>query len=125
MRGWNIGVHRFAAPALRGCRGDLTSIRALISARTESAEVPLATAEDRQLAGWRAALDGVYWLDELVDGGRAAHTSRGGLPESYLLRYGDLRTRLANGLPSEVFDLRVAEECDAGEWLLVEAWVES
>jgi len=123
MLGWNIGVHRFADPELRSYRGDLDSIRTLIAARTDAVEVPRATAEDPQVAGWQAGLVGVYWLDELVDAGKGAHTMRGGRPESYLIRCEDLRTRLRAGLPNVA--VREVEGCDAEEWLLVEAWHET
>lgn len=125
MLGWNIGVHRFAAPELRGYRGDLDSVRALIAARTDAAEVPRATGDDLRLAAWQAALDGVYWLDQLVDAGKAAHTTRGGVPESYLIRCADFRTWLRALAGRMAVDLRQVEECDAREWLLVEAWVET
>lgn len=145
MLGWNFGVHRFAAPELRGHQGDLGSISALIAARTGALEVPQATGEDRLLAAWRAGLGGIYWLDELVDAGKAAHTMRGGYPESYLVRCEDFRTRIRAGLPNEqagwpaelhdaqeperrggpIVDERELQDCDAGEWLLVEAWHEA
>lgn len=132
MLGWNIGVHRFADPELRGHRGDLGSIRALIAARSAMTEVPRTTEGDARVAVWQAGLGGVYWLDALVDAGKAAHTTRGGYPESYLVRGEDFRTRLRAGLSSEharwvgrtVVDVGQVEDCDAAEWLLVEAWGE-
>src|SRR5579862_7012485 len=146
MVGWKIGVHRFATRELRDHRGDLESIRALIAARAETTELPPATVEDVRLAGWRAGLGGIYWLDELVAAGNAAQTMRGGCPESYLIRCEDFRIRLQAGIPNEhwsrngrgddglhaeqeagsaTVDLRALENCDADEWLLVEAWHET
>lgn len=139
MLGWNMGVHRFADPELREHRGDLGSIRALIAARGAASELPRATGEDLRLAVWQAGLGGIYWLDQLVDAGKAAHTLRGGFPESYLIRCSDFRSRLRAGLPNELsheppeserwpgrttVDARQVEDCDAEEWLLVEAWGE-
>jgi hypothetical protein len=146
MLGWHIGVHRFADPQLRQHRGDLDSIRALIAARADTIEVPKATDDDPRVAVWQAALGGTDWLTDLVDAGKAAHTTRGGYPESYLIRCEDFRTRLRAGLPNEhtswvtgphdvldperwlgrtTVDAQQLDDCGADEWLLVEAWDES
>lgn len=106
-------------------------------------EVPLPGGGDICVAVWQTG--SVGWIQDLVDEGKAAATSRGGYPDSYLVRAEDFRRQLREGLPHEndpwIFGAddvitsdwlgktTIAEDvlaaCDPGECLLFEVWDES
>ena len=145
MLGWHITVYRFGDCRLR-LRGDLDATVALLTTATDSDEVPKSTDADHRLAVWQSALGGTDWLRRLVESRRAVFTSRGGYPDTYLIRCEDFHARLEAGLPNErttwisdphdvldperwlgrtTIDGQQLEGCAPDEWLLAEAWDES
>ena len=145
MLGWLISVSRCGSQALRDARGDADKMRSVLTSETGSPDVPESTDRDTRIATWQTGLGGLKWLDELVSSGRAASTSRGGYPETYLITCRDFTSRLEGGLPNErpvwrteagdiLTDSWIGKteiltealaQCDPDEWLLVEAWDES
>jgi hypothetical protein len=145
MLGWHISAYRFGNPELRGARRDLETMRGLLGARTDSDEIPEKNDDKQRLAVWQTWLGGTDWLDALTSVGLAAKTSRSGYPDSYLLKFGELRERLDRGLlkpgvqwrsgPGDTFlpgylgtDTAfpdVIEAADPEEWVVVVAWDES
>jgi len=146
MLGWHITVYRFGESTLREHRGDLDATVALMEAATGSTEVRKSTDADHRLVVWQAGLNGTDWLRELVEARRAAGTSRGGYPDTYLVRREDVRARLDAGLPDErttwisepgdvldperwlgrtTIDDEQLRRCADDEWLLAVVWDES
>jgi hypothetical protein len=145
MLGWLIIVSRCGSRTLREARGNADAMRSLLIETTGSANVPESTEADTRIATWQTGLYGTDWLTQLVTRGRAASTSRGGYPETYLIRCREFTTRLDEGLPHEyptwvsgpddilgdrwlgrtTIDAETLAQCDPDEWLLVEAWDES
>lgn len=145
MLGWHITVCRFGDSTLRLHRGDLDATLALLTTATGMSEVPKSRDADR-VAVWQAALAGTGCLRGLVESRGAAFTSRGGYPDTYLIRCEDFRARLEAGLPDErttwisephdildperwlgrtTIDGEQLEGCALDEWLLAEVWDES
>jgi hypothetical protein len=146
MLGWHITIYRFGDATLRLHRGDLDATLALLTTATRTREIPKSTDADDRLAVWQAGLGGTDWLRELVESRSAASTSRGGYPDSYLIRCADFRARLVAGRPDEratwmsdpgdvldperwlgrtTIDGEQLEGCAPDEWLLAEVWDES
>lgn len=146
MLGWHITVYRFGDSTLRGHRGGLDATLALLKTATGSSDVPESTDADHRLAVWQAGLGGTDWLRGLVETQRAAVTSRGGYPDTYLVRCEDFRARLEAGLPDErttwmsepgdvldpkrwmgrtTIDGKQLEGCADDQWLLAVVWDES
>jgi hypothetical protein len=145
MLGWLISVSRCGSRTLREARSDADAMRSLLIETTGSSDVPESTDADPRIATWQTGVGGLDWLDPLVSSGRAVSTSRGGYPETYLIRCRDFVARLDEGLPDErpvwgtdpgdvlsdrwlgrtTVDSDTLARCEPDEWLLVKAWDES
>lgn len=124
MLGWHISVYRQedgSAPA---------SVRSPVGST---------------LAVWQTGCDGLRWLKELVQRGKALDLGGGGYPDRYTATAsvvlpaiqagpplanepwksdpGDIL--LPNWLGKTTIDLTAIERCREDEWLLIEAWDES
>jgi hypothetical protein len=125
MLGWHISVYRLSA---------------------ESASAAAYDAPDRQrLAVWQTGSNGLRWLVELVELGKAKDLGGGGYPQRYSVLARDLIPELADEPPEArstwvcgpsdiigdkwdgktVIDRDALASCGLDEWLLVEAWDES
>lgn len=125
MLGFYIGIYKLhdgsqPAPSIKVPRGD-------------------------RLAVWQTGIDGLDWLDALVEQGRAVSLGRSGYPTSYTARIEDLRPTVLNGPPDAnavwrhdpgdiltdkwcgktTTDRSALSACRPDEWVLIEAWDES
>ena len=101
--------------------------------------------EGVRLAVWQTGLDGLKWLDALVEAGHTIDLGGNGYPCYYTARAEHLLPRIVNG-PQEAkptwtialhdvvtsqwkgkttIDHAAIDACRLDEWLLVEAWDES
>ncbi len=101
-----------------------------------------------RLAVWQARVDGLDWLQGLVESGDAVHLAdNGGYPVRYTVRADAAIPIVLDGPPQArtnwvadptdviidtdrwpgktTIDQRAIEACQPGEWLQVEAWDES
>jgi hypothetical protein len=143
--GWHISAYRFADEELRRARGGLPSLMALLASRTGSEGSVGPLDEKLRLAVWQTWLGGTDWLDALIDAGEAAATSRNCYPNTYVILFRELESRLARGLlgPDQhwrsaagdrflpgylgrdtAFE-QVLEATEPLEWIVVRAWDES
>ena len=125
MLGWHIGVYRQESGR-------------------ESQAVFAATLGSR-LAVWQTGLGGMDWLKELAEREQAFPLGGNGYPLRYTAKAPAVIEVITEGLPGArdtwvsdpgdvlgskwegktTIDHEVCDECDPGEWLIVEAWDES
>jgi hypothetical protein len=106
---------------------------------------PLRYERGDRIAVWQARLDGLAWLDELVEEGRAFRLGQNGYPTSFTVRASDVLPVAAAGPPEArkhwvsgpndvltdkwegrtTFSDELSRRCHPEEWLIVEAWDES
>ena len=91
MLGWHISVYRLTDETLRdlgggaGAGGTATigsSAKECLIARDPSGL-------GERLAVWQARLEGLDWIDQIVEKGRGVALLQGGYPSRYLIRAGD------------------------------------
>jgi hypothetical protein len=101
--------------------------------------------EDIRLAAWQTGVEGLQWLDALVETGQAIDLGGNGYPNYYTAQAAHLIPQIVGGPPAArqpwlegqhdvvtsqwegktVIDQAVAGDCRSDEWLLVVAWDES
>lgn len=125
MLGWHISVYR-----LPGGGREPASL--------ESDHV-------ERIAVWQTGLNGLGWIDALVEQGRGVCLGGSGYPSRYTARAKDVLPTVQAGPPEAngvwilgphdkvgpgwegrtVIDADLARDCADEEWLLIEAWDES
>jgi hypothetical protein len=103
------------------------------------------SATSARLAVWQTGLDGLKWIDELVQTGKAIVLGGNGYPSRYTATAEHLLPRIMDQPPGAretwvfdsgdiltdkwegktVVDIAAASQCRLDEWLVVEAWDES
>jgi hypothetical protein len=125
MLGWNISVFRQVDDGLSPAKaGSEKGVR---------------------LAVWQTGLEGLKWLDALVEAGHAIDLGGNGYPNYYTAQAEHLIPRIIDGPPEAnptwsygphdvvtsqwegktTIDRAAIEDCRSDEWLLVVAWDES
>jgi hypothetical protein len=110
-----------------------------------AAPAAMDSAKSARLAVWQTGVDGLTWIQELVDAGKAIALGGNGYPSRYTATAEHLVSRIVDQPPGArqnwlfdagdiltdkwegktVVDAAAASECPPDEWLLVEAWDES
>lgn len=98
-----------------------------------------------RIAVWQTGLNGLGWIDALVEQGRGVCLGGSGYPSRYTARAKDVLPTVQAGPPEAngvwilgphdkvgpgwegrtVIDADLARDCADEEWLLIEAWDES
>ncbi len=125
MLGWNISVFRQIDGGSLPATADVT--------------------RGSRVAAWQARLDGLKWLNALVEAGHGIDLGGDGYPNYYTVQSAHLLPTIIDGPPEvnriwwcgpedtvtsgwagkTVIDHALVEECRPDEWLLVVAWDES
>jgi hypothetical protein len=138
MLGWHISVYRL--------QGNAQAVLNALHPDTADQILREAAGSPRsRIAVWQAGLDGLDWIDQLVEHGQAIALPGNGYPNHFFAPAHQLLTALMEGPPEAkeawtfdagdvigpawegrtVVDEAAAAECRPDEWLLVEAWDES
>lgn len=143
MLGWNISVYTVVPQKTSATTTqDQLSTRGLSPAQLDSLRD--AFTEGARIAVWQSRIDGLRWIDDLVEAGAAIATKKNGYPSVFYAKALDVLPRLESPPGARdvwvygpddilsdkwagrtVVDQEAAAACAPDEWLLIEAWDES
>lgn len=144
MLGWDISVYTMVprntsdAPT----KDDQPSTRGLTLTQMDSLRDRFV--QGNQIAAWQSGVEGLRWIDEIVESGAAIAVSTDGYPSLFCAKALDVLPRLdsppeargirhldPNGILTEhwagrtVINESVMAACTPDQWLWIEAWDES
>ena len=114
----------------------------IVSTQTPEEQDEAVRNKTASLARWETSINGIKWVQKLVDDGKATQHRANGYPNRYTARAGDVLPLLANGPPAHtgptvlgedyvmpgnwsgniVFDHDAIAACPPDETLTIDAW---
>ena len=144
MLGWHISVYTVVPQntSVSTAQPDQPATRGLSLAEIDSLRDRFA--EGARIAVWQSGIDGLRWIEDIVEAGAAIATKRNGYPSVFYAKALDVLPRLdsppgardvwiygPDDILSDkwagktVVDQEAAAACAPDEWLLIKAWDES